>query len=364
VLFTPDGKTLIAAGGSFDPRIFVYDTATAKERRQLKGHTDYIEAIALSPNGKTLASAAWDKTVRLWDLDTGKEQQSWAGSESYHARMGFTADGTGLFATDGTGAVYLRDLSTGKPRRSFPSLAHLMATSPGGHTLAGTTHDNAVALVEATTDQERRRISSGSSTPSWMVFSPDGRRLLTDARDGTALLWDVTSSANVGLATREHEPVWRALGAEAGPAYDAIWKLVLSPKESVPLLREKLRPAAPVDGTLISRRVAELDDDDFQVREKAMQDLETVGEAARTALEKALAGSPSAELRRRAEALLTKLDQGGLGAEAMRELRALEVLEEIGTPEARKVLEGLAKGPADARLTREVKALLRRWPTR
>jgi hypothetical protein len=242
------------------------------------------------------------------------------------------------------------------------------ATSADGRTLAAATNDHVIALVEVSADQARRGFDDGSGVHGgWMVFSQDGRRLLTDAHNGTALLWDLTGGAKGEMTARQRDDLWRDLaGADAGRAHEAVWRLILSPKESVLLLREKLRPAAPADAALIARRVAELDDDDFTVREKATKDLESAGEAARAALEKALEKAPSAEVKQRAESLLAKLDEGTPGAEVLRELRALEVLEAVGTPEARQVVEGLANGTAGARLTREAKGTLERcgWRAR
>jgi WD40 repeat protein len=363
VLFSADGKTLIAAGGSFEPVIIVYDTATAKPVRRLEGHTDYVSGIALAPDGKWLASAATDRTLRLWDLATGKERRSFPGPEAHHTPLAFTADGTGLLAPDADGAVCLCDVAGGRPRRRYPALTQFLAESPAGHTLAGMTDDNFLALVEATTGQERRRFPSPGSA-GWAAFAPDGRRLLVDGGDATALLWDLTGSAQAGLAAAEHDVVWRDLAGEAGRAYDAVWKLAQAPREGVALLGERLRPAAPVADIPVARRVAELDDEDFAVREKATRDLAAAGEAARAALEKALAESPSAEVRRRAGGLLLRLDEGAPGPEELRRLRALEALAQIGTPEARQVVERLAKGAPSSKTTQEAKALLLRWPAR
>jgi hypothetical protein len=69
-------------------------------------------------------------------------------------------------------------------------------------------------------------------------------------------------------------------------------------------------------------------------------------------------------VRQRAESLLAKLDEGTPSAELLRGLRALEVLEAVGTPEARQVVEGLAKGTPAARLTREARGTLERWRTK
>ena len=63
---------------------------------------------------------------------------------------------------------------------------------------------------------------------------------------------------------------------------------------------------------------------------------------------------------RRIEELLKKIEDGAVSGERLREVRALEVLEGLGTPEARKLLEELAKGAADAALTQEAKASLER----
>src|SRR5262249_38407075 len=147
-----------------------------------------------------------------------------------------------LLALDSGQAVCLYDVATGRERRHLASV-HWRGTSPDGRTLAMATEDGAVALVEVATDQERRRFNGGSARAGGMVFAPDGRRLLTDGGDGTALLWDLTGGAKGGLAACERDDVWRDLAADGGRAYDAHWKLVLSPQEAVPLLREKLRPA-------------------------------------------------------------------------------------------------------------------------
>jgi hypothetical protein len=86
-------------------------------------------------------------------------------------------------------------------------------------------------------------------------------------------------------------------------------------------------------------------------------------EVAESALEAVLKGQPSAEARRRTEQLLAKV-QKELTGEALRALRAVEVLEHIGTPEASRVLESLAKGAPGARLTGEAKASLDRLAKR
>jgi hypothetical protein len=89
-----------------------------------------------------------------------------------------------------------------------------------------------------------------------------------------------------------------------------------------------------------------------------------MGEAAEAGLRKALAAGPSAEVTRRLERLLLNLRSTEPAGERLRTLRALQVVELMGTPEARQFLEALAKGEADAWLTGEARAALQRLDRR
>src|SRR5262249_28351428 len=107
--------------------------------------------------------------------------------------------------------------------------------------------------------------------------------------------------------------------------------------------------------------IAALDDDDFATRKKAAAELEGLGELAEGALRRLVEDGPSAEARRRAEGLLEKLLGGGpASGELLRSLRALEVLEDIGTPSARQLRQTIGEGIPEARLTWEAKASLSR----
>jgi hypothetical protein len=140
--------------------------------------------------------------------------------------------------------------------------------------------------------------------------------------------------------------------------------LAAAPRESVPLLRRHVRPAdARVPDAAATRRlIADLDSDDFRVRERAQEALAQAGEAARSAVVEALDSKPSAEVKRRLHALLDRLDAPGVPPGLVRPLRAVELLERIATPEAKALLGELAAGRADAALTREAKAALDRHP--
>jgi hypothetical protein len=127
-------------------------------------------------------------------------------------------------------------------------------------------------------------------------------------------------------------------------------------------LSEQLRPITAPDAPKLARLLADLGDEDFTIREKASLELDACIEAVVPALRKALEGKPSNEARRRIEGLLDNLN--GWSPERLRVLRSQEVLEHLGTPQAKELLEKLAKGAPEAKLTREAKAALERLSRR
>src|SRR5262249_34031554 len=97
-----------------------------------------------------------------------------------------------------------------------------------------------------------------------------------------------------------------------------------------------------------------------EVREKAHRELAGLGERAEPILRTSAQDPASSEAKRRIEVLLAALDGPPADADVVRQIRAVELLERIGTSEARQLLVALAQGDAAARLTREAAGALRR----
>ena len=131
------------------------------------------------------------------------------------------------------------------------------------------------------------------------------------------------------------------------------------PTTSVPFLQNHVRPAK-VDAAEIAKLLAALDGDAFDGREAASGELAKLGDIAGPAMRKALEGKPPLEVRRRLEELMDKLYGPVTLPEQARDLRCVEVLERIGSPEARRLLDELGKGAEGSRPTREAKESLGR----
>jgi hypothetical protein len=168
----------------------------------------------------------------------------------------------------------------------------------------------------------------------------------------------------VKAEAKDLEAWWADLSSsDAGKAHAAIGKLIAVPRQVVPLLRTALTPAESAPADRLAQLLKDLDSEEFEQREAASRQPAELEERVFPALERALQGNPSPEKRRRIEALLA--DPCGVRSPAtVRCLRAVEVLEHIGTPEAKEVLQMLARGAPEARLTQSAKTSLERLAVR
>jgi hypothetical protein len=139
--------------------------------------------------------------------------------------------------------------------------------------------------------------------------------------------------------------------------------LFAADKETVELLTKRLKGREATDEEKnILKLIADLDDDDFGVRENASTDLVKVGEKAEPFLKKALAEAGSLEVRRRVEALLgNRAADDDISVDQLQQIRAVHALEQIGTTPAREALEVLAKEKLPLAVSGEVKVVLKRW---
>jgi hypothetical protein len=175
--------------------------------------------------------------------------------------------------------------------------------------------------------------------------------------------WDLSAFAVQRASSGETlAKLWDLLAeTNATAAHKAGWELVDRPAEAVALLREKLKPAQLADEAMVKSLVVQLDHQDFAKREAATKALQELGGVAAPALRAALKWDPSPEKANRIKRLLAFVNAPVVPpGERLRELRAVAILERIGTPAARKQLEELAGGVSDARLTLEAAAAVAR----
>jgi hypothetical protein len=273
-------------------------------------------------------------TVRVWRVRTGREVDWWTVS---------TPDGDAHVVT-------------------------CLAFSADGRTLAtGHACDSDVHLWELASGREYARLRGHQGPVRSLVSSPDGATLASGSDDNTILIWDLQRAGHgrgrmkSRQTDKELAELWVQLG-DPNPmrARAALRALVAVPHQSLPLVRSRLKPVPVPDPKRLVRLISQLGDDDFAVRRAATRELARLGEASELALLEALQRESDLEIRLRVKKLLAELRPQGIRSERLRELRAIELLERLGTHEARTVLEALARGAPGVRLTWEAQAALAR----
>jgi serine/threonine protein kinase len=177
-------------------------------RAALTGHNGAVTAVAISPDGKTLASASLDNTARLWDLDSRSERHVLTHGDKLNA-VAFSADGQ-LLATGGEEkTIALWDVASGRKHKTFapvPDCIYSLAFSPVASVLAlGTSIDlRLYYVVTPEKIQQRALVQRPKYFIGALAFSPDGRCLASINHEQSVHWWDAITGAE--LATARNQP--------------------------------------------------------------------------------------------------------------------------------------------------------------
>ncbi len=191
VAFFPDGKRL-ATGTSRDGQpaigIAIWDAQTGERLLTLEGHTAQLRGLAISPDGKRLASASADKTVKLWDAESGQILHTLEGHAEAVFGVAYCSDGKRVASASSDKTVKLWDALSGdeiRTLRGHTSNVISVTFSPDGKRLASASADNTVKVWDVESGDELFSLG-GHTRPVWSVaFSPDGQRLASASEDGT-----------------------------------------------------------------------------------------------------------------------------------------------------------------------------------
>ena len=209
------------------------------------GHAGGIRTVALSPNGRYIASSGLDTTVKIWDVASGQEVRTLTGFDMLGADLlAFSQDGAWVITKDMTGGVKVFEVASGREVRSVGSLASGGATvsADGRITVAHESRGNrSPAVIDLTTGQSLWTLPD-SEAQNPVALSPDGKILLTMKTDtsmpmsigsffgfGTPslptlkqelLIWDLPAKK-----LRRTRPIKMAEGAGAQISPDGRWLL-------------------------------------------------------------------------------------------------------------------------------------------
>jgi WD40 repeat protein len=333
--FFADDRTLVSANyEGFQPEssvvVRLWDPVNEKRSRRFVVPGKLV-AAALAPDGWTLGTAHQDGTVVIWELSSGtKRLQISGGPAKAGARLAFAPGGRFLAAWDKDGPLRVWDALTGKLHQQWQPSAPIQA----------------------------------------LTFAAGGRTLVLGGSDTAALVYSLAAAENpveasAALDAKQSDMLWANLAPGDGARdLQAMHMLVCRPKSAVPLLRERLKLLPPVDPRRIAQLIDDLESNQFAARRKAEEELEKLGTEAAPALKRVLESGPGLDKRKRVERLLDRLIAGTPSTEYLRGLRAIEILEMIGSADAEQALAVLADRAADDLVGRAAGATRQRLAAR
>lgn len=221
ITVSPDGKILASSTHDI---IHLWNLETGKKQRTLSGHRNWVSALAISPDGQTLASASLDRTIKLWSLETGKLLKTLYSGRA--TTIAFSPDGQTL--ASGSRLIKWADGTLSRPGVQLWNLASqtwqdtigdqpvvAIAFSPNSKILAAGKQKTNLWLIS--TKQLLHSINSGDLTA--LTFSRDGETLFTGS--SRMKLWSVASGVllhtfGIGTSDLALSPDGQTLAAAIG----------------------------------------------------------------------------------------------------------------------------------------------------
>ncbi len=199
VAVSPDGKLIATASADRTARI--WDSQSGAEVRQLVGHASDVRTVAFSPDGKLIGTGGGDGTVRIWDVRSGAELRKLVGHTARVYSLGFAPDGKRLVSGSWDTTARIWDVETGaeiKKLAGHSKQVYGACFSPDGKRIATGSLDMTCRIWDAETGAELKRLQGHTDSVLSVAFSPDGRKVVTGSVDKTAKIWNVETGNQTG----------------------------------------------------------------------------------------------------------------------------------------------------------------------
>jgi WD40 repeat protein len=212
VAFSPDGRYVISSSG--DHTLKLWEISTSRVIRTYKGHADFVTSVAFSPDGRYAVSGSGGPTnaVKLWEINTGREVWSSEGHSWEGTPVAYSPDGKYVLSAGKNCMIILREAATGKEVRTFAGHTRRidsMAVSPDGRHLVSSSTDNTLRFWDVATGSEIRRHTFDERTIGSaysLAFSPDSRYAAATLGYHISL-WDVSTATIVRTFTGHSDNV-------------------------------------------------------------------------------------------------------------------------------------------------------------
>lgn len=166
----------------------------------LKGHSSWVDAVAISKDGQILVSGSYDNTIKLWDLTTGKSVHTLVGHSSTVHSVAISADKKTVVSGSDDGTIKVWNVATGElirtvkdsgSERNTTTKVQSVSISQDGRKLISGGDDRTVKIWELNTGKLLQTLHGHSHTVEVVAIAPDNQKIISGSDDGTIKIWQL-----------------------------------------------------------------------------------------------------------------------------------------------------------------------------
>ncbi|NER47831.1 MAG: hypothetical protein F6J92_14280 [Symploca sp. SIO1A3] len=192
VAISSDGQAIVSTG--LDNTIRIWDLPTGQELRVLWGNSSLFYSLALSPDGQIIVSGSWDNTIRVWDFETGQELYHLKGHTGEVDSLVISPDSQTIISGSRDNTIRVWNLPTGQELRTLQGHAgevYCLAISPDGRKIVSGSRDHTIRVWDLTIGQELLILDGHTDELRSVAISPEGQTIVSGSRDNTIRVWNL-----------------------------------------------------------------------------------------------------------------------------------------------------------------------------
>ena len=209
VAASPDGKYL--ASVSWDNNVIIWDAKSGQKLKTLEENFYLLFSVCWSPDGNYLASGSSDKTVIIWDAKSGAKLQTLEGHSNSVYSVCWSPDGKYLASGSDDKTVIIWDAKSGKELKTLYGHSEYVRSvcwSPDGNYLASGSWDETVVIWDANSGKRLKTLYGHYSGVNSVCWSPDGKYLASGSYGKTLIIWDANSGQSLKTLYGHSDVVW------------------------------------------------------------------------------------------------------------------------------------------------------------
>lgn len=215
IAITPDGGVALSA--SSDHTVKIWEIDTGRVVHTLQGHSDVVSDIDVTPDGQLAVSASFDNELKVWDIPKGRLIHTLEGHSFWVWGVAITSDSRIAVSGSWDETVKVWEIATGKLLHDLSG--HLdsvngVAVTPDGHLALSASDDHTVKVWDIIEGRLVYTFSEHSDEVNDVAVTPDGKLALSASDDYTVKVWEI-SSGNVIFTFPAHSSQVNAISVNA-----------------------------------------------------------------------------------------------------------------------------------------------------